>query len=189
MTLEERENLLILFKDKFERAFIELIDDDLINLEETEFISTVLPCTPKNYGNNDYNTLTEDWVSFRIDFKKRYYEKTFYLSYCEDETSLLPRDNKDFKFRYGFLAEIIFNKEFDYEDEDLPWYEAYDDIFIEPIEKLKILLNHDDDSFKDYQLKLINDGSDSLFHILIFNTKDIYEFLPLQWKLVDKVNP
>ncbi len=187
MTLEEREKLLILFKDKFERAFIKLIDDDLLDIEETEFISTVLET--KNYADNDYTNLTEDWVSFRTDFKKRYYEKPFYLYHYEDEKSLLTPGSDDFKFRYGFLVEIIFNKEFDYEVEDLPWYEAYDDIFIEPIEKLKILLKHDDDSFKDYQLKIINGKSDRLFDILIFNTKDIYEFLPIQWKLVDKVNP
>ncbi len=206
MTLEERENLLILLKDKFERAFINLIDNDLLNLEKTKFFSIVCP-TRSYYGNRDYFIeLTEDWVSFRNDIVKGKYERHPHVSFIETELQLLSNYGFNGKYRYGFVAEVRFNKEFSpyYE---LPWckdfngqdtnIELYDDIFIDPIEKLKVLLKHDEDDFKDYQLKLANEKTTGdhtftkspLFHILIINTKDFYEIMPIQWRLVDEVNP
>ncbi|MFZ4105933.1 hypothetical protein [Flavobacterium sp.] len=207
MTLEEREKLLILFKEHFEYAFVNLTDNDTINIDKTKFDSVICPVLG-DYSKDIYNALKEDWESFRnVMFKRVNDVNSSYLVFFKSEMSFVGIPIEKHKFRYSFIIDVRFNKVFQYND--FPWLkdvEVYDALLIDPINKLKYFLKHDD-LFKNYQLKLLGERffhNQYVFSILIVNIKDFYEMLPYdekdiskirngtlpaQWKLIDEVNP
>ena len=173
MTLQETNDLRDVVKEHFEFAFVNLTDEDLI--EDVNFNSFV-------YNNEnhhlEYNKLKDNWRSL-----KRTAKSDIFYSYSGSEAGLHSFSIKscpDLKFQYLITIDIkiIFNR---YPIEK----QVVEELLITSITQLKLFLKQDE-LFKDWDFKLVKYNyyfDKHNLHIIILN-KDIYEFLPLQWKLV-----
>jgi hypothetical protein len=169
MTLQEINDLRDVVKEHFSYAFVDLTDEDLIDEDFLKFNSFVYKT---NYHNIMYDILKDDWISFKESDTSQVHH-----SFFDSEKSLL-KSAGNCKFQYVITIDVPFKRSINL---------VNDELLINAINRLKLFIKQDE-LFKDWEFRIAKfnlRNNIHSFHIIILNTKDVYEFIPLQWKLLE----